>query len=417
MIKTLERKYITTAMAAITVLIVFLLGAINVVNVVVVNSQIDDTMEILATTQGDAGNASVNTKYSDSFFAPFFGLYRSDYDTLMSSNFFIVRYSPVGDSIFVDVTRTSSVTNEEAQEYALGVIQSESTEGKVDSYEYVVYADSSSVYVIFLDTSYYINTIWRIAMLSIAGGIFTWLVMFILVSFLSKKAIQPIAQNIENEKQFITNAGHEIKTPLAIIQSNTEAMEIFYGENKYSKNIKTQTVRLSDLMQQLLLMAKMDEGNYTVVREKINISSLAQEQADSFTPSFELKKVEYKTDIQPDLEIEFDRNQLTQLFTIMLDNAVKYTDEEGDGLLTVKKEGSQIRIQFENSCEAVPQTKPENLFNRFYRADQARTQKPNSGYGVGLSVAQQIVESNKGTIKIEYLNDKRIAFIVTLKAE
>ena len=120
--------------------------------------------------------------------------------------------------------------------------------------------------VVFLDTSGDIYSYIRVLFLSAAIGIACWLFMLLFVILLSKQAIRPIAENIEKQKQFVTNAGHEIKTPIAIIQSNTEAMELYNGENKWSKNIKEQTVRLNELMKNLLTLARMDESSTNLMQ-------------------------------------------------------------------------------------------------------------------------------------------------------
>ena len=162
-------------------------------------------------------------------------------------------------------------------------------------------------------------------MLSGALGLICWGFMLILVIILSKKAICPIAENIEKQKQFVTNAGHEIKTPLAIISANTEAMELYNGENKWTKNIKKQVDRLNGLMKNLLLLAKMEESK--IVYQKFSLSEMASEISESFFEPISLKNIAFETKIQPDIILNANSEHIRQLFSILLDNAVKYTDE------------------------------------------------------------------------------------------
>lgn len=153
--------------------------------------------------------------------------------------------------------------------------------------------------------------------------------MLLFVVLLSKRAIKPIAENIEKQKQFITNAGHEIKTPIAIIQSNTEAMELYNGENKWSKNIKAQTVRLGGLMNDLLFLARMDENAGKVNVVEFRADSLLEKTLGGFIQSIENKSAELQTEIKPDVTLNADPTQIEQLFSILLDNAVKYVDNGG----------------------------------------------------------------------------------------
>ena len=247
-------------------------------------------------------------------------------------------------------------------------------------------------------------------MLSGALGLICWGFMLILVIILSKKAICPIAENIEKQKQFVTNAGHEIKTPLAIISANTEAMELYNGENKWTKNIKKQVDRLNGLMKNLLLLAKMEESK--IVYQKFSLSEMAREISESFFEPISLKNIAFETKIQPDIILNANSEHIRQLFSILLDNAVKYTDENGLISLSVLKNDKNIIIKLENTCENLPNINPEKLFDRFYRADEARTQKT-GGYGIGLSVAKAIVNAQNGKIIANYIDNNKICFEIT----
>ena len=169
----------------------------------------------------------------------------------------------------------------------------------------------------------------RVLFLSGGMGIFCWFLMLFIIIFLSKKAIRPIAESIEKQKQFVTNAGHEIKTPLAIILANTEAMELYNGENKWSKNIREQTVRLNGLMKNLLLLAKMDEGSAEIVKTEIPLSELLMENAQIYAEPLKLRNITLQTEIHPDIVIQGNRDQFLQLISILFDNALKYTNTNG----------------------------------------------------------------------------------------
>lgn len=245
--------------------------------------------------------------------------------------------------------------------------------------------------VTFLDTADEFYTCIRVLVLSVGVGAICWILMLLFVILLSQKAIRPIAENIEKQKQFVTNAGHEIKTPLAIIQSNADALELYQGQNKWTSNIKQQTVRLNGLMKNLLLLAKMDENNIVRNTTCISLSDVVKDMVDSFTEPMQMRGTKIQSEIQSEILIDADREQITQLFSILFDNVRKYASENSTVEVMLKSEDKCTVFQIKNVCDMLPPVPPEQLFERFYRADEARTQK-NGGYGIGLSVAQGIVK-------------------------
>lgn len=410
MIKTLQRKFIVTAMTAISVLLLLLLGTINILNIYYVGNQVDKKLEMISQNEGNPDNIPMAPGEM-----PPRGPYgmKNDYDTFMSSNFFVVRFDRNGDIVYSDVSRISSVSEEEAKELAEKVYTQNDLSGKIDSFEYMV-RDSrmgSGKVVVFLDTSGDIYSYIRVLFLSAAIGIACWLLMLLFVILLSKQAIRPIAENMEKQKQFVTNAGHEIKTPIAIIQSNTEAMELYNGENKWSKNIKEQTVRLNELMKNLLTLARMDESSTNLIQSDFSLSQLLADHIECFRETLELRRITLQTSIQPMISFRANQEHITQLISALMDNTVKYTNEGGNVFVSLEVNDKRIKLQFKNTCQQLPPVPPDKLFDRFYRADEARTQK-NGGYGIGLSVAQSITETYKGRISAEYENGNTIVFTI-----
>lgn len=410
MIKTLQRKFIVTAMTAISVLLLLLLGTINILNIYYVGNQVDKKLEMISQNEGNPDNIPMAP--GDMPPRKPYGM-KNDYDTFMSSNFFVVRFDRNGDIVYSDVSRISSVSEEEAKELAEKVYTQNDLSGKIDSFEYMV-RDSRMGFgkvVVFLDTSGDIYSYIRVLFLSAAIGIACWLLMLLFVILLSKRAIRPIAENMEKQKQFVTNAGHEIKTPIAIIQSNTEAMELYNGENKWSKNIKEQTVRLNELMKNLLTLARMDESSTNLIQSDFSFSQLLADHIECFGETLELRRITLQTSIQPMISFRANQEHITQLISALMDNTVKYTNEGGNVFVSLEGNDKRIKLQFKNTCQQLPPDPPDKLFDRFYRADEARTQK-NGGYGIGLSVAQSITETYKGRISAEYENGNTIVFTI-----
>ena len=242
---------------------------------------------------------------------------------------------------------------------------------------------------------------WTVLLVSCVGGLLCWFTMLLLVILLSKRAIYPIAQNMEKQKQFVTNAGHEIKTPLAIILANTDAMELHNGKNKWSQNIRAQTVRLNGLMQNLLTLAKMDESGDGVPMSEFSAYLLMEETLDLFRETAEEKGITLQTELATDIMLRANRESIMQLVSILLDNATKYTPLNGNITVSLKKTDKQAVLQVKNTCEEPPEENLEKMFDRFYRGDTARTQS-RGGYGIGLSAARAITEAHGGTITASY---------------
>lgn len=437
MVKQLQKKFIISAMLAVTILLVVLIGGINVFNYLTTSGDNDRLMEMLGNsfenstmwnadttdntqppqsitgTQQNTADASGNQ--NDTGFPPQDngtkppddkknnGFGRHDKNAVDSARYAAVAIDKNGNIIRTDVTHISSLTEDEATAITEALKNNASGTGSYSGFLYRISdTRTSDRIIILLDNGMQISSFFTVLFISVGAGIFGWLLMLLLVILLSKKTIAPVARSIEKQKQFVTNAGHEIKTPLAIILANTDAMELHNGENKWSKNIRAQTLRLSGLMQNLLMLAKMDESSAKLPMCEFDISTAAEDTVSAFIEPAALKGVMIEQDIQKGLQLNGNRDSIVQLMTVLLDNAVKYT--VSGGMIRAKLSGNEknITLSIANTCEPIDH--PEKLFDRFYRGDSARTQK-NGGYGIGLSVALAIAELHKGSITAENLTD------------
>lgn len=410
MIRTLQKKFVITAMAAITVLLLVLLGAINVVNAWSVNQQTERLLAMLSDSEQAPAPKKPHEEERQGFLSP-----PITEDTAMSAVYFLVRLDADGEVAYTDVSRIASVTEEEAGEYADTVNESGKLSGTVGHFKYriTVSPDNKQRAIVFLDTTSQLYTILRVLALSVFMGLLCWILMLLLVIILSKRAILPIALSVEKQKQFVTDAGHEIKTPLSIILANTDALELHSGESKWSRNIREQTMRLNGLMQNLLTLAKMEEGQKELLFADFPADRLLEETLEPFYELARKNEIEIQTDIQTDTELHANRDNIMRLFSILMDNAVKYTNPKGKITISLKKQEKEILFQIKNTCDKIPKAEAERMFDRFYRGDAARTQR-NGGYGIGLSAAQAIVEAHKGSIKAEYENGNTVVFTVKL---
>lgn len=435
MVKQLQKKFIISAMLAVTILLVVLIGGINVFNYLTTSGDNDRLMEMLCysfetstkwnadttdntqppqsingTQQNTAADISGNqnnpdfppqdngTKPPDDKKNNGFG--RHDKNAVDSARYAAVAIDKNGNIIRTDVTHISSLTEEEATAITEALKNTASGTGTYSGFLYRISETkrAEGKVIILLDNGMQISSFFTVLFISVGAGIFGWLMMLLLVILLSRKTIAPVARSIEKQKQFVTNAGHEIKTPLAIILANTDAMELHNGENKWSKNIRAQTLRLSGLMQNLLMLAKMDESSTKLPMCEFDISTAAEDTVGAFIEPAALKGIMIEQNIKKGIRLSGNRDSIVQLMTVLLDNAVKYT--ESGGVIRAELYGNEknITLSIANTCEPIDH--PEKLFDRFYRGDSARTQK-NGGYGIGLSVAQAIAELHKGSITAE----------------
>ena len=311
MVKQLQKKFIISAMTAVTILLVVLIGGINVFNYLTTSGDNDRLMEMLCysfetstkwnadTTDNTQPPQSINgTKPPDDKKNNGFG--RHDKNAVDSARYAAVAIDKNGNIIRTDVTHISSLTEEEAAAIAEALKNTAAGTGTYSGFQYRISETkrAEGKVIILLDNGMQISSFFTVLFISVGAGIFGWLMMLLLVILLSRKTIAPVARSIEKQKQFVTNAGHEIKTPLAIILANTDAMELHNGENKWSKNIRAQTLRLSGLMQNLLMLAKMDESSTKLTMCEFDISTAAEDTVGAFIEPAALKGIMIEQDIK-----------------------------------------------------------------------------------------------------------------------
>jgi signal transduction histidine kinase len=270
-----------------------------------------------------------------------------------------------------------------------------------------------------LDISSDRGNLLRILGISVLIAALWWAAMLLPVHALAKRAIAPTALSIERQKQFVTNAGHELKTPLAIIQANTDALELYTGESKWTRNIRAQTVRLDGLMQNLLTLSRMDENSLQLEKKPFVLDLLVGEVWENFAEPAAGRKlsVQIKNEENRELKVLANRESIAQLLSILFDNAVKYTPRGGRIGIDLMSAADGVHLVQSNTilkeeAEKLRDGNPDRLFDRFYRTDSDRSRKK-GGYGIGLSIAESICTQYKGTIRVSW-KDGIITFTCVL---
>lgn len=403
MIRTLQKKFILTAMVAVSVLLVLMLGLFNGMNLITTHRENLRLMEILGRNEPMREHGpeeqlpALPGADQPGHFRP------NDENTRMSAVYFTARQTAEGWQ--TDISRIADVTEEQAAKLAQKWLDSGKLTGTEGNFRYRIQKDPfGGLQCIGLDLRTQRYNALRVLLLSLAAGAVCWLAMLLLVILLSKKAIDPLAQNMEKQRRFVTDAGHELKTPLAIIQANTEAMELHTGENKWSRNIRSQVERLNRLTQSLLILARADEGQPTLKGETVAFSDLLTEQLVVFEAPAAAKELTFRGSLAPGLTCKGDVGQLATMLSTLLDNAVQYAPAGTVISVTLSSEERGLVLQLQNQCDPLPACPPEKLFDRFYRGDAARTQQK-GGCGVGLSVAKAIADAHGGSLTARYQED------------
>lgn len=313
------------------------------------------------------------------------------------SRYFSVFFAESGGVVSVNTGKIAAVDTAEAIGYARAAAGSGRAQGFADDYRYTVYDADGETHVIFLDCGRELGSFRTFVLTSAAvSAVGLTAVMFLLV-FLSGRIVRPFSENYEKQKRFVTDAGHELKTPLTIIDADAEVLAMDVGENEWLADIRAQTKRLARLTDSLIQLSRLEEQPRA---EKIefSLSDAAQETAEAFQTLAKARNKQLVVRVRPMISLREDEKAVRQLIAILLDNAVKYSDEGGRIELTLEKQRNQIRLSVFNTARHVPRESLEHLFDRFYRADSSRNSRT-GGYGLGLAIAAAVTAAHRGKIR------------------
>jgi len=266
--------------------------------------------------------------------------------------------------------------------------------------------------VVFLYCSDELQSVRLLFWTTMIVGLLSILTVFLLVVFFSKKAVRPVAESIERQRQFITDASHEIKTPLGILSANNDVLALEYGENEWIVSSRRQAERLAGLVNSMVTLSRLDEEKPRLEQIEFSLSDAVLDTVADFEGPAETQRKKLTSEVQPDIKVWADEGAIRQLLAILLDNALKYSNNDGEIRVTLLKRKKTAVLEVFNTCEPLNTENLERFFDRFFRADSARSAK--SGYGIGLSIAKAITEAHEGTISVHSEDGKSIRFTVEL---
>ena len=326
---------------------------------------------------------------------------------LINVEYFTVFYGDDGGEPRVRLTHSNGMTRAEALALIRGVIHSESGFGRIGVYYYDYERIEGGILLACMNHQNGLDATDRLTALTLAISVIALAVTYLLVRMVSADMIQPLVENSRRQREFITNASHELKTPLAVIRSNTEMTEVIGGETEWTRSTMKQVERLNALVQNLILIARSQEQEQSRKTADLDISQIVRETAESFTSLAASGEKGYCLDIADNIHLTADSSSIQMLCSVLIDNAIKYCDEGGSVrvALTAPRRG-RAQLIVSNSYRAGEKMDFSRFFERFYREDGSHHADSESlgGFGIGLSLAQNITSLYGGRITAGWKN-------------
>lgn len=415
MIRKLRIKLILASMLSLFAVLCVILGIAGMVSYQKITRSADRVLGILEENGGNFPEPSRRRPDKPGDEKEFLGDHRFSPELPYESRYFSVSLDSQGNPIETDTGKIAAVDEEEAIAYARNIWEKGREKGFVDDYRYLVDQTQEEIHIVFLDCGRDLNafSVFMASSILVAGAGLA--AVFLLLLFVSGRIVRPFSENYEKQKRFITDAGHELKTPLTIIDADAELLEMDLGENEWLGEIRNQTKRLTNLTNSLVLLARMEEEQPRIPWIEFPLSDVAEEAVTSFQALAKTQNKNLTWEIQPMISMKGDETALRRMIAIFLDNAVKYSQEGGRIRLTLEKQKNQIRLSVFNTAYQVQKKDLPYLFDRFYRTDQSRNSQT-GGYGLGLAIAAAIVSAHKGKITAATEDEKSLLITVTFPA-
>lgn len=413
MIRRLQRRFIVIATFAVVILLMLSLGMVNFFNFRRARREIDSTLNVLLEHEGifpedpdDIDDAAFHDDSGEAYY---------------QTRYFSVRMNDSG-VLELNIKHISALSEKDVLQEAEKIYRKGRRQGRFLSgnavYNYKTEKlENGDTLIVVLNCTRNLLTAENFLQNSVCLGVLLTLLYACILTIISRRAIEPMRRNMECQKQFITNAGHELKTPLAIISANAEVLEMLNGKNEWTDSILNQTKRGTQLVDKLIVMAKAGEQEEIILSE-VDFSAVAEDAASSFISVAEKAGKCLRCEIAENVRVMAEERYLRELVNILTDNAVKYCDPKGT--ITVQLSGGKgkaARLTVTNPYADGVKVDYSRFFERFYRADSShcRDAKGTSGYGIGLAMAQDLTAAFKGKISASYDTKKEsISFTVVI---
>ncbi|MDD4316798.1 MAG: HAMP domain-containing sensor histidine kinase [Clostridia bacterium] len=407
MFKKLRKKIIISNMVLFGVLVLALLGAVYALAYVRMSFQVDDSLE-----------SSIMAARSSSFLLP------SSVET--------DRLEPNSIIIFVDATNEeigyisdeSYYSRDILNEVVDGVMEQSKAQGKLKIGEnylaYDLYRFYDVVRIVIYDYTLLQSSLTGLLFILLGVYVLSLATLFFVSRLYADRAVKPIENAFNKQRELVANASHELKTPITVITTslsiiNSNPSETVDYQKKWFNNIHTQTQRMSSLVSDMLDLAKADNFNAQSLTSRINVSDILQGVLLSMEASFFDNGFEINESIDANLSIKADTESLEKLFYILIDNAVKYTPPKGRIDISLAPERRKVRFSVRNYGVSIPQDKLPKIFDRFYRVEESHTQGAAQSFGLGLAIAKSIVDGLGGSMNVSSSQNEYTEFNVFFK--
>lgn len=399
----LRKKFIYFSVGIIAIVLLSIMAFVNVTNFYNLKRSSDELLKTLVENNGVMPSFKLNDNSKEE---------KTVYLKNFSNRFFTVKTDNKKNVITVNTDDVFFTSASEAVEYAKDVLSSGKSKGYYGGFKYVVENTENGKLIAFVDVVKDFDVFYSNLGNSVVISFFVLGFVTFFSFVLSKKAVAPMVQAYEKQNAFITDASHELKTPLAIINTSVDVLEMESGESKWTGNIHKQVNRLNGLIGNLISLTKLEESD-DLDRLEFSLSDTLDDcvmDVKDYALSLDKNIV---TDIEKDISFKGDEKLIRQVIGILLDNAIKYAREKSDINVKLTKQNKKIVFTVENEADNLEIKNYNILFERFYRADSSRNSKT-GGYGIGLSIAQSIVLKHKGKISADSFDGERIVFTVKL---
>ena len=429
MIKKLQHRFIAIAMLSIFMVLLLIIGSVNIINYNNIRRSLDMRLAILADNggvfprdfMGPSNSPSADDVppekpvMKDTPTPKELTLHGISEESAFDTRYFTVTLDTSGAVVASSTDNIAAISSEDAISYAVTLFEKGKASGYISNYRYTSAStdtDGETMYI-FLDCRRETDTFRAFLAASVSISLIGLLLVFLLVVFFSKLIVRPIAESYEKQKHFITDASHEIKTPLTIIDANTEVLEMENGESEWTSSIRNQIKRLTDLTNKLVFLSRMDEEATKLILLDFSLSDAISEAAQPFEAVAAASGRTFVCEIEPNVSYTGDESTIRQLVSLLLDNAMKYASENGSIRLSFVSSGKNKILTVWNTVDSIEPGRHDELFERFYRPDASRS-SATGGHGIGLSVVKAIVLAHKGRITAKSEDGHSILFTVTL---
>ncbi len=395
MFRKLRIKFICIATLSVLMVLFIVLGSVNLITYRNALSEIFTTLEFISKHSDTIVREDEIAKLKDKEITP---------ETQFETRYITLLLDKDGNLMNFDVEHIAAIQDTEIEEFAEYAVASSKNRGIYIydglSYAFLKSADGENTRLTIMDCTRNISSVNFFVRFSFYIGVLSVLLVTFIFSVFARRVVSPYVKNAQAQKQFITNASHELKTPLAVISANTEVIEMINGKSEWTESTVKQVNRMSELISQLVVLSRLEERQDIVLTD-VDMTEEVRSVMTSFRSISETQGIKLNANIADDVHVVADQKGLRELVNILLDNAVKYCDAEGTVDVSLQKKGRSAVFIVSNDYAGGDGVDYKQFFDRFYREDKSHNSEK-KGYGIGLSMAESLVRMFKGKISVAY---------------